>query len=254
VSDPDGDSMDVTFHVDTDNDGNHEYTDTDTGVGSGGTASTSLSSLATSQVVDWYVVADDGDQTKQSTEWNFTTVSRPEMPSDPVPGNESVNVTTDSDLKVNVSHPDGLNLNVDFYIDENRDGSTDQILTDSNVESGGTASVNPALESLEQYSWYTRARTDGFSTERSSEKWKFNTSDGYEVQLSWNDLSKNEAGFKVFTNASGSWQETGETQRNSETFTDQNPNIALGEYVCFGVQAFNTVGYSDAVERCKTIE
>ncbi len=70
VSDPDGDTMDVTFY-----DGSGNSIGTDTGVASGGTASVSWSGLSTDTNYYWYTVADDGQATTQSSTWQFTTSS-----------------------------------------------------------------------------------------------------------------------------------------------------------------------------------
>lgn len=172
VSDPNGDSMDVTFYVDTDNDGNHEYTDTDTSVTSGGTASTSLSSLSESQVVDWYVVADDGSETTRgpsSGDWSFTTVGSPYNPSNPSPSDGSVDVSLSKNLQVDVNHPDNLDMNVDFSMDGNYIGE------DTVTGGSGTASVNPSLGFSEDHSWSVDVDTQGYQTSNSGGPWSFET-------------------------------------------------------------------------------
>lgn len=68
VSDPENDSMDVTFYDSSDD----TSIGTDTGVSSGGTASVSWSGLTENNSYSWYAVADDG-QTTQSSTWSFTT-------------------------------------------------------------------------------------------------------------------------------------------------------------------------------------
>ncbi len=70
LSDPDGDSMDVTFHDASDD----SVIDTDSGVSSGGTASVTWSGLVASTTYSWYAVATDtqGESTQSAT-WSFTT-------------------------------------------------------------------------------------------------------------------------------------------------------------------------------------
>ncbi|MGC9308868.1 MAG: S8 family serine peptidase, partial [Thermoplasmatota archaeon] len=69
VSDPDGDSMDVSFYDASDD----SLIGTDTGVASGGTASVTWSGLSYSTTYSWYTVADDGSATTTSSTWQFTT-------------------------------------------------------------------------------------------------------------------------------------------------------------------------------------
>jgi hypothetical protein len=69
VSDPDGDSMDVSFY-DASDDG---LIATDTNVAGGSTASVTWSGLSSDTTYNWYAVADDGIATTQSSTWQFTT-------------------------------------------------------------------------------------------------------------------------------------------------------------------------------------
>jgi len=68
VSDPDGDSMDVSFYK---SDGT--LIGTDTNVASGGTASVTWSGLSQGTTYFWYTIASDGQATNQSDTWTFTT-------------------------------------------------------------------------------------------------------------------------------------------------------------------------------------
>ncbi|MFP4000885.1 MAG: InlB B-repeat-containing protein [Thermoplasmata archaeon] len=69
VSDPDGDTMDVSFYNASDD----NLIGTDTGVTDGGTASVTWSGLAYDTTHNWYTVADDGNTTTTSDTWSFTT-------------------------------------------------------------------------------------------------------------------------------------------------------------------------------------
>ncbi|MFB6181107.1 MAG: PA14 domain-containing protein [Candidatus Nanohalobium sp.] len=73
---------------------------------------------------------------------------------------------------------------------------------------------------------------------------------GITAQVSWNDASGNEIGFKIYSNSSGSWRKTGQVPRNTESFSDKNRAIDDGEYVCYRVKAFNGAGASKPVEGC----
>ncbi|MFB6114649.1 MAG: PA14 domain-containing protein, partial [Candidatus Nanohalobium sp.] len=43
---------------------------------------------------------------------------------------------------------------------------------------------------------------------------------GIKARISWNDRASNEIGYKIYTNASGSWNKVGEVERNTESFQD----------------------------------
>ena len=220
VSDPDGDSMDVTFYVDTDNDGNHEYTDTDFNVGSPDTASTSLSSLSQSQVVDWYVVADDGSETTTSSEWSFTTVGSPDNPSNPSPSDGALDVPTSDNLEVYVDHPDNLDTNVEFFLDGSSIGS-------DNVNGGsGTASINPSLGLSEDHSWSVDVNTQGYSTSSSGGSWSFETV--HDTSASLSGPSNNPAPLNPDLEATVSHSDSSESVTVDFINDDNGNNICSG--------------------------
>ncbi len=72
VSDPDGDSMDVTFRDASDN---SQIGSTQTSISDGGVASVTWSGLNSGTTYNWYAVADDGSATTQSSTWSFTTAT-----------------------------------------------------------------------------------------------------------------------------------------------------------------------------------
>ncbi|MEF8848893.1 MAG: hypothetical protein V5A68_07140, partial [Candidatus Thermoplasmatota archaeon] len=69
ISDPDGDSMDVSFY----NAADGSLIGSDTGVASGGTASVTWNGLSYNTNYNWYAVADDGTAINTSSTWSFTT-------------------------------------------------------------------------------------------------------------------------------------------------------------------------------------
>jgi hypothetical protein len=74
VSDPDSDSMDVSFYLDG------VFVGMDSNVPSGDRAQISLSSVLDYETTyTWYAVADDGEYTTQSPTWSFTTLSNQEI-------------------------------------------------------------------------------------------------------------------------------------------------------------------------------
>jgi hypothetical protein len=169
VSDPNSDSMDVRFYT-----GGGSLIGTDSNVCSGCTASVPWNNRNTGQTYNWYAVADDGSESTRgpsSGSWSFTTVHEPNAPNNPSPGNNANDVSTSQNLQVGVSHPDGLNMDVDFYLDDGS-GYTD-IGRDSNVADGNTASINPNLDVSGDYNWYAIARASGHSTQSST--WSFQT-------------------------------------------------------------------------------
>ena len=93
VSDPDGDSMDVSFYWD---DGT--LIETVTGVSSGGTAETSALSLNEDTTYNWYAVADDGSATTQSSTWSFTTLESPSVNTDSATNVDSNSATLNGEL------------------------------------------------------------------------------------------------------------------------------------------------------------
>ena len=96
----------------------------------------------------------------------------PDKPVNPSPGDGATGVSTSPSLEVDVSDPNGDMLDVTFY-----DDSDDSVIgMDSNVPSGGTASVTwSGLSVSTLYSWYAVA-DDGALTNTSA-TWSFTTSD-----------------------------------------------------------------------------
>lgn len=79
ISDPDGDSMRVSFYDASDD---SQIGSTQTGIADGGTASVTWSGLSNATTYDWYVVANDTELNTQSTTWSFTTQDPPEAEAD----------------------------------------------------------------------------------------------------------------------------------------------------------------------------
>lgn len=119
VSDPNGDSMDVTFYDASDD----SVIDVDYNIPSGGTASVVWSDLVYETTYSWYAVADDGEYTNQSPTWSFTT--RSETP----PGGMYV---------WDISWVSGPHLRSTVTIRRDSDGDgvaevTDELVTDATV-------------------------------------------------------------------------------------------------------------------------
>lgn len=191
VDDPDGDSLDVTFY---------EGSPGSNALGTVSASSTNNAVLDSSNhnlgsspgsSYSWSVRVDDNNGgVVDSSTWSFTTIGRPDAPSNPGPQDGVSSVSTSQDLNVDVEHPDGIDMHVDFYLDRDGDGNFETSLTDNNVPDGGTASVSPSLSSGTEYSWYARARTAGYDTsERNAGTWSFTTNAAPTVE----DVSKTDS-------------------------------------------------------------
>ena len=170
VSDPDGDTMDVSFYDASDD----SLIGTDNDVDSGDTATVEWSGLDYNTEYEWYVVADDSEFETQSNTWSFTTIKEennpPNKPDNPDPEDGAIDVDINPDLSVDVTDPDGDPMDVSFY-----DASDDSLIdTDNDVPSGSTATVQwTGLDYNTEYSWYAIA-DDGELTTK-SETWGFTT-------------------------------------------------------------------------------
>ncbi len=177
VSDPDGDSMTVTFYDALDDSEIGTKNDVENG-----TVSMSWNALSMGVGYDWYVTVDDGTDLTRSSTWSFMTDLPPNMPVDPIPLNSATGVSTSPLLSVNVSDPDNDSMTVSFY-----DASDDsQIGYLTGVENGSQASLTwSGLQTSMGYSWYA-VTDDGILTNRSS-TWSFTTKSGNHAPLAPED-------------------------------------------------------------------
>jgi len=117
VSDPDGNSIDVTFYDASDD----SEIGTDTNVSDGGTASVDWTGRDNGTAYDWYAVADDGNDTTESATWSFTTNYVPDADANgPYSANVGETITLDGSGS---SDPDGSIDEYDWDLDD--DGSYD---------------------------------------------------------------------------------------------------------------------------------
>jgi len=179
VTDPDGDNMNVTFYNVLD-DGNREI-DTVENVISGEWANITWNGLSYNNVYNWFVKIDDGNESKNSTSWTFTTKNEipnennpPNIPSNPFPNNNGSDIELSTELSVKVTDPDGDNMNVTFY-----DASNDEeIGRHLDVVSGNRASITwDGLSQDTEYNWYVIAEDTEGNKKRgpSTESWHFTT-------------------------------------------------------------------------------
>jgi photosystem II stability/assembly factor-like uncharacterized protein len=169
VTDPNSDTMTISFYNSSDD----SLIGSDNNVVSGQRAYIIWNSLDPSTTYSWYAVADDGEDTTQSSTWSFTTTGAnlpPDGPTNPMPSNGAVDVEFNPTLSVKVTDPNLDPMTVRFY-----DASDDSMIgADYGVPSGDTAYVTwSSLSPETTYSWYTLA-DDGENTTQ-SDTWSFTT-------------------------------------------------------------------------------
>ena len=169
VFDEDNDIMSVSFYV------NNKLVGIDDKVESGKTASIQIADpLEKNTTYSWFAIADDKDKSTKSDIWTFTTTKdssdnhAPEEPTNPSPSDGQKDVKINTDLKVDVYDPDGDELDVVFYLND------EEIGTQPQVPSGGTASITlTELEYNKTYNWYVVA--DDGKLKTISKTWTFTT-------------------------------------------------------------------------------
>ncbi len=121
----------------------------------------------------WQVVAKDnqGNETT-SPNWAFTTVdfSYPSTPDNPVPANDSLDVSTTTTLSWSFENPDNIQTTFDLYFGSEADLQVDPIGLDTTSYSPDTLEYNTT------YYWKVVARNDQ-NQETSGPIWSFTTQD-----------------------------------------------------------------------------
>ncbi len=172
VTDPDGDSMNITFYNSVDD----TTIGTDNHVPNGSTATAEWSELNSNTTYKWYTTANDGSTTNTSDTWTFTTKtettgnSPPEITSHTPSNGEKVGNKTHQELTITVEDPDGQDMNVTFINASN--GNT--LNTNTSIPSGTTVKYNwTELNTNTTYEWYVNV-TDGNTTVQGG-PWEFTT-------------------------------------------------------------------------------
>jgi|GEM_PF-3059016 len=132
-----------------------------------------LTSLSPGTTYHYRAVAENSDGTSYGSDMTFTTSNTaPNSPINPVPSNNSVDVSDPVTLQVDVSDPEGTSLDVSFY-----NASDDSLIgMDSGVASGGTASISwSGLSPTTEYIWYAVANDTFLGN--TSDTWSFTTID-----------------------------------------------------------------------------
>ena len=167
VEDPENDILNVDFY-----DANNYNLIGSVSTSSNSEASISWNNLEYGETYTWYVYVSDAENTIRSNNYVFTTKyqnNAPMEPANPYPENNAPNTKINIYLKIDVYDPDGDEILVYFY--NNNDNSL--IGTDT-VISNGTASIIWSDLSYETtYSWY--AVVTDLEIEISSDVYSFTT-------------------------------------------------------------------------------
>jgi len=157
------------------------------------------------------------------------------------PNNTNLDPNNGVDLEAGIQDNESDRVNITFY--EASDNS--EIGKMLNKTNGTYSTTWTGLSSDQTYNWYLNV-TDGISITQSP-VYSFTTID---IDLSWNDNSDNEDGFKIYNNASGSFTQIGKTAPNTNSFTDTSQNLEFGKTTCYKIRAYNSFGESEPVEDC----
>lgn len=168
VSDPNGDTMDVTFYDASDSSVIGSNT-----MASNGTTSVMWSGLSEGMSYEWYATADDGEFNVTSSMWRFTTITSsenegPSAPHNPDPADGATGVSLSPTLTVDVSDPDGHEMIVTFY---NSFGT--EIDRRTGVTNGTCSVTWDGLDYNTDHSWYVVANDS--IEENQSAVWTFQT-------------------------------------------------------------------------------
>ena len=167
VIDPDNDTMNVSFYNALDD----SFIDDAEDVQNGTRAEVIWSDLEYNTTYSWYAIANDSIFENRSETWFFTTIMNhpPNEPIDPLPENNSENISINPDISVLVTDPDNDTMNVSFFA-----SNTSHIGNVYNVPNGSRAEVEWSdLQYNTTYSWYAVA-DDGEYTNQ-SDTWNFTT-------------------------------------------------------------------------------
>lgn len=182
VSDPNSDTVTIWFYDAV----NGLTIGSDTVYGGDGVARVTWAGLDPASEYSWYVTADDGSTTTESSQWSFTTSgtggnSVPEL-SDPQPSDGAVDVNTSVNMSVDVADADGDTVTVSF-----NDASDGSLLGTSTVNGNGTASISWMADAGTGYRWFAVA-DDGTDSVK-SDIWSFETTGTPPVSSSTPDVS-----------------------------------------------------------------
>jgi hypothetical protein len=193
----------------------------------------------------WYTKSYDGTSNSSlsaTQSFEIDNGNPPEL-SQFSPKDTNLDVEGSVELSVKVEDSDSEKMNLTFY-----NGENDEQLGRMENKDNGTYKLNwNGLSEDQTYKWYVTVN-DGANTVNSS----IHTFTTIKTDLTWNQNSENEEGFRIYQNSSGSFEQVGETVANSVSFSDTNQNLDFGKYTCYEVRSYNRFGQSDPARGCIT--
>ena len=128
------------------------------------------------------------------------------------------------------------------------DASGDLIAEQTGIEPGSYVTVPWSGQPEEATLEWSAEVTDGLNTV-STGPHTFTT---YTAMFSWQDNTDLEDGYRLFTNASGSFTEETRTGENTESALLAPDSLQQGVYTCFRSAAYNDAGQSGYTGDCLT--
>ncbi|OKY77781.1 MAG: Pilin/Flagellin PilA family [Candidatus Methanohalarchaeum thermophilum] len=218
VTDPNNNKINTSFYW---KDGTliEEVEDVD----SGSKAITSNLNLQLGKTYSWYAVADNGQETNKSNTWNFTTTTKetnqiPET-TDPIPEDQTVDVSTDTGLGVDISDADGDSMNLTIKWASN--GTI--IKKWMNIDNGTYSTNNLSLRHDTSYDWTVNV-TDGRAD--TSSTYTFTTIANTEPSANFTNTT---LGLTVDVNASSSSDQDGNIQTYEWNWTNNETYESTGK-------------------------
>ncbi|AOV94852.1 hypothetical protein AQV86_02910 [Nanohaloarchaea archaeon SG9] len=123
-------------------------------------------------------VEDSYGGTDDLTGFEQFPVNPPNAPALAAPGDDAESVSTGQSLEVTATHPDGLEMDVRFYVDDGSGFS--QVGPTRTASDGETVSVSPGFSEGTEYDWYAEAETQDRTNE--SDRWHFTTNHRPSIQ------------------------------------------------------------------------
>lgn len=159
------------------------------------------------------------------------------------PDNINKNNKSGVTLEAEIGDSEGDKMNLTFY-NATDDSQIDKI---KNANNGTYTTTWNNLNSDKKHEYYIEI-TDGKDTTTSS-TFSFTTID---IDITWDDNSDNEDGFKIYQNSTGSYTDVADVASNTENYRDTNQNLQFGKKTCYEVTSYNSNGESDPTTECIT--
>jgi len=159
------------------------------------------------------------------------------------PKNPNKNNRSGVTLEAEIGDPENDKMNLTFY-NNSDDSQIDKI---ENVNNGTYSTTWNNLDSDTTHK-YRIEITDG-KDKTTSSTFSFTT---IEINLTWDDNSDNENGFKIYNNATGSYQKIADVSTDSTSYRDTEKDLEFGKNTCYEVTSYNSEGESNPATGCIT--